>query len=123
MTTRPQKPILATKSCASSAAKPRVTRQPLVEDVFNERDNPPSLSPHNPWYILELTDVEEEEDNDSPPLAMDVEDDDEEDDDLKEEEEDAEAELGMTSLSVYPKTKTSVACLSKDWFSPVYVFF
>jgi hypothetical protein len=54
---------------------------------------------------------------------MDVESDDDEEDDLEEEEEDTEAELGMTSLSVYPKTKTSVAHLSKDWSSPVYVFF
>ena len=90
MTTGSQEPIPATKSCASSAAKPRVTRQPSVEDVFDERDNPPSLSPCNPRHILELTDGEEEEDDDPLPPAIDVEDDNEEDDDLKEEEEDAE---------------------------------
>jgi hypothetical protein len=95
----------------------------LVEDVFDERDNPPSLSPHNPQHILEQTDSEEKEDDDPSSLAMDVELDDDEEDDLEEEEEDTEAELGMTSLSVYPKTKTSVAHLSKDWSSPVYVFF
>ena len=94
----PQKPIPPNKSSASSAAKPQATRQPSVEDVFNERDNPLSLPPCNPQHILEL-DGEEEEDDPTPP-AMNVEDD-EEDDVPEEEEEDDEAELGMTSLSVY----------------------
>jgi hypothetical protein len=103
--TAPQKPIPPNKSSGSSAAKPRVTRQPSVEDVFDERDKPLSLSPRNPQHILELTDGEEEEDDDPPPPAMDVEDDEDDDDEEndvpEEEEEDDEAELGMTSLSVY----------------------
>jgi hypothetical protein len=88
--TAPQKPI---------PVKPRVTRQPSVEDVFDERDIPPSLPPHNPQHILELTDGGEEDD-DPPPPAMDVEydddDDDDDDDNPEEGEEDADAELGMT---------------------------
>ncbi len=91
-TTRaPQKPI---------PVKPRVTRQPSVKDVFDERDKPPSLPPRNSRHILELTDGEEDDDDDPPPPAMDVEDDDDDDeDDVPEEgEEDAEAELGMTPL-------------------------
>jgi hypothetical protein len=95
-------------SCKATSHK-----APSVEDVFDERDNPPSLSPHNPQHILEQTDSEEKEDDDPSSLAMDVELDDDEEDDLEEEEEDTEAELGMTSLSVYPKTKTSVAHLSR----------
>src|SRR6266511_1275254 len=92
-TTAPKKPIPAKKSSTSSSARPRVTRQPSVEDVFDERDHPPSLSPHNPQHILEPVDSDEEDD-DPAPLAMDVEDDEDEEDDPEDEEEDAEAELG-----------------------------
>ena len=96
----PQKKSIPPNKSSASSAKPQVTRQPSAEDVFDERDKPLSLPPRNPQHILELTDGEEEENNDPTPPAMDVEDD-EEDDVPEEEEEDDEAELGMTSLSVY----------------------
>jgi hypothetical protein len=109
---------------ASSSAKPGVSRQPSVEDVVDERDHSCSHSPRNPQHILES---EDEEDDDLPPPAMDVEDDEDEEEEeegLEKAEEDAEAELSLlSSLFVCKKAKTSIERLSKDWTSPIYVFF
>lgn len=95
MATAPQKPVAAKKSSASSSAKPQVSRQASVENIFDERDHPCSLPPRNSQYILESED--EEENGDPVSLAMDI-DDKEEEKDPEEEEEDAEAELGLFSL-------------------------
>ena len=119
-TSVPRNPLPAS---ASSSAEPGVSRQPSVEDVVDERDHPHSHSPRNPQNILES----EDENNNLPPPAMDVEDD--EDEEEEEEgpekaEEDAEAELSLlSSLFVCKKAKTSIERLSKDWTSPIYVFF
>lgn len=91
-----KKGILKNKPPISLPAK-RVARQASVEEVFDERDHPPSRSPHNSCYIIEPEDIEEEEN------AMDIDKnkpDDEEtsSDEEEEEEEEAEAELGMFSL-------------------------
>ena len=100
--TAPKKPIPAKKLSTSSSA----TRQPSVEDVFDERDHPPSLSPHNPQHILEPVDSDEEDDDPAPP-AIDVEYDEDEDEDEEDnpedEEEDDDAELGLFSSSACKK--------------------
>ena len=83
----PQKP-LPTSNLSTTKSKVS-SRSSSVEDVFNEEDHPRSLLPRNPHHILELEAGDLDE---SHHAAIDVDDDGE--------QEDAEAELGLFSISL-----------------------
>lgn len=83
----PQKP-LPTSNLSTTKSKVS-SRSSSIEDVFDEEDHPHSLPPRNPHHILELEAGDLDE---SHHAAIDVDDDGE--------QEDAEAELGLFSISL-----------------------
>jgi hypothetical protein len=96
------------------------TRSASVEDMYNEEDHPHPNPPRNPQHILESVDSGGEDE------VMDVDDDGEEMGDKQEEaEEDDDAELGWFTLLSYSVkiAKFYLVRLTKDWTSPVYIFF
>jgi len=121
MTTAPSKMLPARTTFKQQVPR----RSASIEDMLDEQDHPRSNPPRNPMHILESVDGDDEnEDNDPPPPAIDVDDDEDKDKDDGDGVEDDEAELHLFLLLLCENfAKFSIECLSKDWNSPVYVFF
>jgi hypothetical protein len=103
-------------------------RQPSIEVVDDDDDlRPHKAVPVNPSHILELADGSDDDD-DMPGLQTVDDSEDSDDEDSSDDEgpgESAEAELSaLSSQSISKKIINNVLeRLSKDWNSPIYVFF
>jgi hypothetical protein len=105
-----------------------------MEEVDKEENyiHPPNVPPLNKSRVLEHSDGSDDDEDDCPPLIAREDDDDDNDndnedgsdDDAEEPEESAEAELGLfDGISDSYRTNICIERLSKEWNSPVYVFF
>jgi len=119
MATAPSKALL-TKKSSTNQQVPTRSVSVEIEDMYDEQDHPHFDPPRNPQHILES--VDSEEDDGPPPPAIDV---DEQEDEPEEEEpeEDNDTELGWFFKLLRKFANFSIVCLSKDWTSPIYVFF
>jgi hypothetical protein len=118
-TAPPKKTTTTAKQVSTKTAAPKTVRRypsAEVEDVDDDSDHHISVPPRNPRHILEATDGSDD----------DIEEDEEEPEESAEEpEESAEAELstGFGHVSETVLITNQIERLSKDWTSPIYVFF
>jgi hypothetical protein len=106
-----------------------------IEDIADDLDDIPSNPPQNPSHILEAADGSDDKDPDpAPELIPDDEEEDEDEDEDEDDEDETNLEATEESAEAELSTGSSSSCqtelitnqqarLSKDWTSPVYVFF
>jgi hypothetical protein len=100
-----------------------------MEDVDDEEDKSSThnAGPLNKSRVIELSDGSDDNEDDCPPLIDredDEDDDDDGDNDVEGPEESAEAELGLCNGMSDPyRANKYTERLSKEWNSPIYVFF